>query len=86
MSHRLDGQYTMSLGFLSLVEFLNPKMKPDREVRRLDKSPGQILVAVLSVAAAFAFAVADFLTADTAAVRGKVCDARESPECRRSQA
>ena len=53
MSHRLDGQYTMSLGFLSLVELLNPRMKTDRKVGRFDKSPGQILVAVLGIAAAF---------------------------------
>jgi hypothetical protein len=80
VGHRLDSQYTMSLGFLSLVEFLNPRMKTDREVGRFDKGPGQILIAVLGIAAAFAFAVADFLTAYTAAVGSKVSDARKSPD------
>ena len=80
MRHRLDRQYTMSLGFLSLVESLNLGMKPDRKVGRFDKRPGQILVAVLGIAAAFAFAVADFLTADTPAVRSKVSHARKSPD------
>ncbi len=72
MSHRFDRHDPIAFRFLSLIEALDPRTKADREVSRLDKCPGQILVAVLSVAATFAFAVADFLTADTAAVGSKV--------------
>jgi hypothetical protein len=44
------------------------------------KRPGQILIPVLGIALAFAFAVADLLTADTPTVRSKVSHTAKSPD------
>src|SRR6266508_927964 len=78
--HRFDGHHPFALGFLSLIVTLNPGVELDSEVGRLHKRPGKILIAVLGVALAFAFAVADLLTAYTATVRSKVSHTGKSPD------
>jgi hypothetical protein len=67
--HRFERHHWVALGFLSLVETANLGTKPDRKVGRFHERPAQILIPVLGVAAAFAFAVGKFLAAHTPAVR-----------------
>ena len=80
MGHGFDRHDNLGLGFLSLVEALDLSVVSNREVGRLDKRPGQILVAVFSIAAAFFLAVADLFAAHTAAVRGIVPHTGKSPD------
>ena len=80
MRHRLDGHHTLGLSLLPLIETLNLGVEPDRRVGRLHKRPSQILIPVLGVALAFFLAVADLLTANTAAVRRKVAHTGKSPD------
>ena len=80
MRHRLERHNRFGLRLLSLIETLDLGTKPDREVGRLDKRPAEILVPVLGVAAAFALAVADLLTAHTPAIRGEVPYTGKSPD------
>ena len=61
--HRFERHHGVTLGFLSLVETANLGTKPDRKVGRFHKRPAQILIPVIGVAAAFAFAVGKFLAA-----------------------
>ena len=77
--HRLDRHHGFGLGFLSLVETLDLGVEPDREVSRFHKCPGQILIPVLGIAAPFALAVADLLTAHTPTVRSVIADRGKSP-------
>jgi hypothetical protein len=70
--HRFDRRDAVGLGFFPLVKALDVGTEPNREVGRLDIGPGQILVAVLSVAAAFFLAVTDLLTPHTPTVGGVV--------------
>ena len=63
MRHRLERHNPFGLRLLSLIETLNLGTKPDRKVGRFHKRPAQILIPVLGVAAAFAFAVGKFLAA-----------------------
>src|SRR5262250_2784880 len=76
--HRFDGHNRMALGFLFLIEAFDPRIKADRKVGGLHKSPGQILVAIFGVAASFTFAVADFLTPHTPTVRRVIADTGKS--------
>ena len=62
-------------GFFALVETLGVGAKTQREVRRLDKCPGQILVAVLGIAFAFLFAVAQALAIDAARIGSELAGA-----------
>src|SRR6266498_2499893 len=77
--HRFDGHHNLGLGLLSLIETLNLAIEPDREVSRFHKRPGQILIPVLGIAAPFAFAVADLLTAHTPTVRSVIAYRSKSP-------
>ena len=79
MSYRFDRHHAVTLGFLSLIETLNPRLIADCKVGRFHKRPGQILIPVLSVAAAFAFTIADLLTAYTPTVRSEVAHTGKSP-------
>ncbi len=74
MGHRLDGDHSMSLGLLSVIEPANQRFKANGKVGRFHKRPTEILIAVLSIALAFALAVANLLAAHTPTVRGKVAD------------
>ena len=76
--HCFDGHNRVALGFLFLIEALDPRIKPDREVGGLYKRPGQILVAVFSIAAPFTFAIADLLTSHTPTVRSVIADTGKS--------
>lgn len=58
---RLQGHHRMALGLLSLVVGVDPRLETYGKVGRLDERPGQILVAVLSIAAAFDFTVGQLL-------------------------
>jgi hypothetical protein len=58
VSHCFDGQYAMTLGFLFLEKPSDPRLIAHRKVGRFHKGPGQILIPVLGIAAAFVFAVA----------------------------
>ena len=80
MSHCFDRQHAMALGFLSLVKPSDPRLIAHRKVGRFHKCPGQILIPVLGVALAFAFAVADLLTAYTPTVRSEVSHTAKSPD------
>ena len=50
----------MALGLLSLIEPSNQRFIANGKVRRFHKRPRQILIPVLGVATAFAFAVGNF--------------------------
>ena len=78
MCHRFDSHNRMALGFLFLIEALDPRIKADRKVGGLHKRPGQILVAVFGIAASFTLALADFLAPHTPAVRRVIADAGKS--------
>jgi len=80
VGHRLDGDHSMSLGLLSLIEPANERFKANGKVGRFHKRPTQILIPVLGIALAFAFAVADLLTAHTPALRREVSYAGKSPD------
>lgn len=74
VGQRLDCYHSVCPGFLALVETLGFGAEAQRKVRRFDKSPRQILVAVPGVAFAFFLAVARVLAIDATRIRGKVAD------------
>ena len=76
--HSFDAHNRVALGFLFLIEAFDPRIKTDRKVGGLHKRPGQILVAVLGVAASFTFAVADFLAYHTPTIGSVVSDTGKS--------
>src|SRR5262245_35548894 len=76
--HRFDAHDGVALGFLFLIEAFDPRIKADRKIGGLHKRPGQILVAVLCIAASFTFAVADFLTPHTSTIRSVIADTSKS--------
>ena len=76
--HRFDGHNRMALGFLFLIEALDPRIKADRKVGGLHKRPGQILIPVFGVAASFTFAVADFLASHTPTIGSVISDTGKS--------
>jgi hypothetical protein len=49
----------LRLRFLALIKALNDRIIPHREIGRFDKRPGYIRVAILGLALAFAFAIAE---------------------------
>ncbi len=75
MRHRLDGHDPMRLRFLALIKALDARIVPHREIGRFDKRPGYILVAILGIALAFAFAIAEFGAVHAATIGGPVADA-----------
>src|SRR3977135_3009909 len=85
MRHGFDLGDPLSFGLLALIEAFDLRIVTNRKVRRLDKRPGPILVAVLDIPLAFAFAVTQFLTAHTATVRRKIPDRRKTPNLPRLQ-
>src|SRR6266498_1028671 len=80
VSHRFDLYHGLSLGFLSLIEPSNQRFIANGKIGRFHKRPTEILIAVLGIALAFAFAIADLLTAHTPAVRSEVADTGKSPD------
>src|SRR5260221_14472527 len=74
----LDGDRSVLLGFLALVIRSNALVMPDRMMRRLDKGPRQILVAVLAVAFALFAEVAEPFAAHTTCIRSKLPDFRKT--------
>jgi len=74
MRDRFECDDTVALGGLALIKPFRPVVVAYREVGRLNKGPGQVFIAVFGIAPAFLFAVAEFLTADTATIRGEVAD------------
>src|SRR6266576_3494849 len=80
MGHRLDGDHSLSLGLLSVIESANQRFKANGKVGRFHKRPTEILIPVLSIALAFALAVANLLAAHTTTVRSKVSYAGKSPD------
>jgi hypothetical protein len=58
VSHRFDRYHGLSLGFLSLIEPTNERFIANGKIGRFHKRPTEILIAVLGVPLAFAFAVA----------------------------
>ena len=85
MRHGFDRDDAIGFGLLALIEAFDLRIVADGKIRRLDKRPRQILVAVLHIALAFAFAVTQFLTAHTATVRGKIAHGRKAANLSRLQ-
>ncbi len=74
MGHGLPRQnrVVVTLGQLALIKSLRSRVKADGKLGRLHRGPGQIRMAIFDIARAFAFAIADFRTVHTAAIRGRV--------------
>ena len=74
MGHGLPCQnrVVVTLGQLTLIKSLCSRVKADGKLGRLHIGPGQIRMAIFDIALAFAFAIADFRTVYTAAIRGRV--------------
>jgi len=58
----------VGLRFLALIEAVNGWLIPHGEVGRFDKGPRQILISILGIAVAFAFAITEFRTAHKSAI------------------
>src|SRR4029077_13871466 len=80
MRHCLDRHHSMGPGLLSLIKSSDERFKANRKIGCLYKRPRQILVPVLRIATAFAFAIGKFFTLHTAAVRCKVSHLGKSPD------
>ena len=74
MGHGLPRQnrVVVTLGQLTLIKSLRSRVKTDGKLGRLHIGPGQIRITIFDIACAFAFAIADFRTVHTAAIRGIV--------------
>lgn len=77
MGQRLGCYDVVRFRLLPFVEPLGLRAVAQRKVRRLDKGPGEVLVAVLSVPFPF-FAIAIALTINAPRIGGKMANARES--------
>ena len=80
MRHRLDRYRPARLGRLALVEPLGAIVVAHREVRRLDKRPGEMSIAAFAVAAGLALAVAGALSIDATAIRREVAGPGEAAD------
>ena len=74
MRQRLNGDHVLGFRFLPLVKSLCLRVEAKGEIRRLNKEPSQILVAVPSVSLAFFPAVARVRTVHAAGVGCEVAD------------
>ena len=83
MRYGFDSYRSMGLVFLALIETFHPRVISHRKVSRLHKSPGQILVAVLPVAAPLALAVTDLSTVYTTAVGSEITHLGKSSDVSR---
>ncbi len=83
MGDRFERHNPVGLIFLALIKALHARIVSDGEVRRLYKGPGQILVAVLGVAAAFALTLTSLVTIHTPALGGKLTDSCEAADITR---
>jgi hypothetical protein len=74
MGQGLPGQdrVVAALGQLALVKALGGRLKAQGKLRRFHRRPRQIRVAIFDIACAFALAIAEFVTIDTAAIGGIV--------------
>ena len=74
MGHGLPGQdrVVAALGQLALVKAQGGRLKAQGKLRRLHIRPRQIWVTIFAIACAFALAIAELVTLDTAAIRGIV--------------
>ena len=79
MRHGLQGHECVTFHQLALIEACDPWVKVHRNVRGLDESPTEILVAVFGVPLAFDFAMTEPLTLHAATIGGKVPHARNAP-------
>ncbi len=70
---------------LALIEPFNRRVITPSEIRCLHIGPPQILVAIFGVAPAFPFAIAQFLTAHAATIRGILPDLFEAADITRFQ-
>jgi len=77
VGHSLSGNHRMGIVKLALVVGLDAIVEAGREVGRLDKGPGEVLVAVLGVAFAPGLVVADPGAGDATAVRSVVARSGE---------
>ena len=68
MCQRLGSQCPVLLGPLALVEAVRHLAMANDAMRRFDKGPCQIFVAVLLIIGAFLFAVAEALTLNATAI------------------
>ena len=78
MRYCLDGDDTVALGFLALIEFSRRLAVTNGKVGGLDMRPCQIAIAVLRVAFAFLFSIRDMNAADTATIRCIVANIGET--------
>ena len=78
MGHSFDGHHPIRFRLLALIEALALRIVPHGKICCLHNRPGPILVAVLCIALALAFAVTQFLTADTPTVRRKIPHGRKA--------
>ena len=72
MRDRFNGYHTVAFGHFTLIKAFRLVVKADGKVGGFNKGPGQIFIAVLGVALAFLFAVAQLFTAYATAIGGKV--------------
>src|SRR5215470_8325544 len=74
MGHGLPSQdrVVAALGQLALVKSLGCWLKAQGKLCRLHRRPRQIRIAIFDIARAFALAIAELVTIDTAAIRGIV--------------
>jgi hypothetical protein len=74
MGQGLPGQdrVVAALSQLALVKALGGRLKAQGKLRRFHIRPRQIRVAIFDIACAFALAIAEFVTIDTAAIGGIV--------------
>src|SRR5579862_2306247 len=78
MCKRLHGEHGVALPSLAFVKALRCREVASREVRRLNECPGKIAIAALAVRLALFLPIAEPLTVDASAVRGKLTDAGEA--------
>ena len=83
MRYRFDSYHPLGLRLLALIEAFHARVISHRKVGRLHKGPGQILVAVLPVAAPLALAVTDLSTVYTTAVGSEITHLGKSSDVSR---
>ena len=80
MRHCFDSHNRVALGFLFLIEALDPRIKADRKIGGLHKRPGRILLPFLVLPLPLRLPSADFAAADTPTVRSVIADTGKSPD------
>ena len=72
MCDRFDSDDTIAFGHFTLIKSFRLVVKADRKVGRFNKRPGQVFIAILGVALALLFTVAQLFTANATAIRCKI--------------